>query len=243
MTVVARYEEVARSLSQRIEDGSYPVGSKLPTEVNLADSYAVSRATVRSALDSLERLGMVSRRRKIGTLVESAQPTSGYTRTVTNMNDLVQYSVETRRLVLSRDEVVADQALADRIGGHAGDAWTLIRMLRLGELGEELPVCHTDVYLDPEVAAIVGDRLERPDGLINEIVERCTGRLTDRVEQRIRACALPKGLAAQLKAEAGSPCLEITRRYVESSGAVAQVTVSIHPGDRFDFNVPMQRQR
>lgn len=241
--MAARYEEVARSLSLRIEDGSYPVGSKLPTEMKLADSYAVSRATIRSALDSLERSGIVSRRRKVGTTVESVQPTSGYARTVTNMNDLLQYSVETRRRVLSRDDVVADQSLADRIGGSAGETWTQIRMLRLGELGEESPVCHTDVYLEPRVAAIVGDRLERPDGLINEIVERCTGRLTDRVEQRIRACALPKDLAEQLRAEAGSPCLEITRRYVESSGAVAQVTVSIHPGDRFDFNVPMQRQR
>ncbi|NMM88710.1 hypothetical protein B2J88_30930 [Rhodococcus sp. SRB_17] len=241
--MVARYEEVARSLALRIEDGSYPVGSKLPTEMKLADSYAVSRATVRSALGSLESVGMVSRRRKIGTTVESVQPTSGYTRTVTNMNDLLQYSVETRRLVLSRDDVVADQSLVDRIGGQAGDPWTRISMLRLGDLGEESPVCHTDVYLDPDVAATVGDRLERPDGLINEIVERCTGRLTDRVEQRIRACALPKDLAELLHAEAGSPCLEITRRYVESSGAVAQVTVSIHPGDRFDFNVSMHRQR
>ncbi|MCJ0904221.1 GntR family transcriptional regulator [Rhodococcus sp. ARC_M6] len=241
--MVARYEEVARSLALRIEDGSYPVGSKLPTEMKLADSYAVSRATVRSALGSLESVGMVSRRRKVGTTVESVQPTSGYTRTVTNMNDLLQYSVETRRLVLSRDAVVADQSLVDRIGGQAGDPWTRISMLRLGDLGKESPVCHTDVYLDPDVAATVGDRLERPDGLINEIVERCTGRLTDRVEQRIRACALPKDLAELLHAEAGSPCLEITRRYVESSGAVAQVTVSIHPGDRFDFNVSMHRQR
>lgn len=240
--VVARYEEVAQSLTRYIEDGTYLVGGKLPTELELAEQYAVSRSTIRSALDYLQRLGMVSRQRRIGTHVESVRPTTGYARTVANMNDLVQYSVETRRLVLGRAEIAADQAVVDQIGGLVGQSWAHLRMLRLGDIGEDRPLCHTDVYLDPEVAALVQGLLDRPDGLINEIIERCTGRLTDRVEQRIRARALPKELAEPLHAAAGSPCLEITRRYVESSGAVNQVTVSIHPSDRFEFNVPMHRQ-
>src|SRR4051812_25956696 len=111
MVVMARYEEVARSLARQIESAHYPVGGRLPTEIELAETYAVSRSTVRAALDPLERLGMVSRRRKVGTVVEAVRPTTGYARTVTTMNELVQYSVETRRKVLSRGEVVVGKEL------------------------------------------------------------------------------------------------------------------------------------
>lgn len=242
--MVARYEEVARSLARRIEDATYPVGSQLPPEVELASAYAVSRSTVRSALDSLERLGMVSRRRRIGTRVEAVRPTTGYARTVTTMNELVQYSTETRRSVLGQREVVADADLAALLGCERGRPWVHLRMLRLDEVGgldEQRPLCHTDVYLDPDVAAVVGDRVARPDGLINEIVEQCTGRMTVRVDQRIRACSLPSDLATVLRADVGSPALQIARRYVERSGDVAQVTVSVHPADRFEFTVSMER--
>lgn len=241
--MVARYEEVARSLTLCIEDATYPLGSQLPTELELAESYAVSRATIRSALDSLERLGLVSRRRRLGTRVEAVRPTTGYARTVTSMNELVQYSTETRRMVIDQQQIVADPILADKIGGVAGQHWTHIRMLRLGELAEERPLCHTDVYLDPEVADKVGDRVNEPGGLINEIVERCTGRVTVRVEQCIRACAVSVDLADLLHAPVGSPALEIVRRYVQGSGGLSQVTVSIHPADRFEFVVSMERQR
>lgn len=242
--MAARYEEVARSLARRIEDATYPVGSQLPPELELASAYAVSRATVRSALDTLERLGMVSRRRRVGTRVEAVRPTAGYARTVTTMNELVQYSTETRRSVLGRSEIVTDDDLAALIGSEPGRPWVHLRMLRLDEisgLDEARPLCHTDVYLEPDVALVVGDRLARPDGLINEIVEQCTGRMTVRVEQRIRACSLPADLVDVLHAEEGSPALQIVRRYVERSGDTAQVTVSLHPADRFEFTVSMER--
>jgi DNA-binding GntR family transcriptional regulator len=232
---------VARSIARQIEMARYPVGSRLPTEFELAEAYAVSRSTVRSALDSLERLGMVSRRRRVGTTVESVRPTTGYARTVMTMNELVQYSEETRRKVLGRRELVADDDLAARLGVRPGRRLVHLTMVRLDGFGEERPLCHTDVYLDPDVAKAIGDRAERPEGLINEIVERCTGRMTDRVEQSLRACSLPGELAGILHADPGSPALEIVRRYVDGTGEASQVTVSVHPGDRFEFTMAMTR--
>lgn len=238
---MARYEEVARSLTRRIEDSTYPVGSRMPTELDLADEYAVSRATIRSALANLERMGMVTRRRRIGTVVDSVRPKIGYARTVTSMSDLVQYSTETRREVLGRGPVVADVALARKLRCKPGERWMHITMLRHNDADPTKPLCHTDVYLVPEVAEMVGTRVEQPDGLINEIVERVTGRLTDRVEQHLSARAIPEELSEILHADAGSPALEIVRRYVEGSGTVGQVTVSLHPADRFEYTVIMER--
>lgn len=240
--MTARYEEVARSLARQIETGNHPIGSKLPTEIELAAQYAVSRATVRSALDSLERQGLVTRRRRVGTTVVALRPTGGYARTVSSMQDLVQYSTETTREVVGVAEIVADEDLARLLGVRAGQHWAHVRMLRLDQRGRTQPVCHTDVYLTPEVAELVGDRLEQPEGLISEIVEQVSGRLVDKVAQRISAVAVPVELAEVLGVPVGAPALRIVRRYVEASGAVSQVTVSVHPADRFEYSVEMERR-
>ncbi|WP_425568812.1 GntR family transcriptional regulator, partial [Nonomuraea antimicrobica] len=39
------YREVARKLRNKIKDGVYPLGSKLPTEVELAEELGVNRVT------------------------------------------------------------------------------------------------------------------------------------------------------------------------------------------------------
>lgn len=53
------YKDVARLLMGKIADGTYPVGSKLPAERELAAQYKVSRPTVREAVIALEVRGLV----------------------------------------------------------------------------------------------------------------------------------------------------------------------------------------
>ncbi|NSL19695.1 GntR family transcriptional regulator, partial [Tatlockia micdadei] len=73
-----RYAQVARDLSERIASGEYAVGALLPTELELCDRYGVSRHTVRAAIAELQQSGLVSRRKKVGTRVEAAQPHAHY---------------------------------------------------------------------------------------------------------------------------------------------------------------------
>lgn len=59
------YEIVLHSIS----DGTYPPGSMLPSENQLAQRYQVSRPTIRTAFTRLADRGYVIRRRGVGTLV------------------------------------------------------------------------------------------------------------------------------------------------------------------------------
>lgn len=53
------YQELARQLTAELVGGTYPVGSRLPAERELAAHYAVSRPTVREAIIALEVQGLV----------------------------------------------------------------------------------------------------------------------------------------------------------------------------------------
>ena len=57
------HELVARQLRQAIISGQFPPGARLPTEVELCESFGVSRATIREALGSLVGQGLIAKAR------------------------------------------------------------------------------------------------------------------------------------------------------------------------------------
>jgi len=74
---VRLYRRVADDLAQSIRDGVYRPGEKLPAERELAESFGVSRPTVREAMIALEIFGVVEIRHGSGIYViepANAQP-------------------------------------------------------------------------------------------------------------------------------------------------------------------------
>ena len=67
------YRQIADQLRQLIAHGEYPVGSRLPTERELADMLGVSRPTVREALIALEVEGRLRIRVGSGIYVTAQQ--------------------------------------------------------------------------------------------------------------------------------------------------------------------------
>lgn len=65
------YIEIYNKLKQDIIIGKYPPGSMLPTEMELADMFYVSRITVQKAMQLLRKDGFISRTAGRGTFVES----------------------------------------------------------------------------------------------------------------------------------------------------------------------------
>lgn len=63
------YMHVARRLQQSIKLGHYPVNSRLPSEREIAETFGVSRPTVREATIVLELRGLVEMRHKAGARV------------------------------------------------------------------------------------------------------------------------------------------------------------------------------
>ena len=64
-----QYQEIGQHLRQQILDGNYPVGSRLPPERQLAETWGVSRTIVREALLMLELEGTVDIRQSSGVYV------------------------------------------------------------------------------------------------------------------------------------------------------------------------------
>lgn len=67
---VSLSDQIAERLRKMIAEGEFPVGSKLPSEGDLASTFGVSRLTVRMALQKLNTQGLTATRPGDGTFVK-----------------------------------------------------------------------------------------------------------------------------------------------------------------------------
>lgn len=84
---VRLYRQIADLLSERIDQGMFPIGTLLPAERELAQQLGVSRASVREALIALEVAGKVSIRVGHGVQILEAMPRPGYLDAVSDIPD------------------------------------------------------------------------------------------------------------------------------------------------------------
>ncbi|HEY0316001.1 MAG TPA: FadR/GntR family transcriptional regulator [Sphingomonas sp.] len=71
------YARVSTDLGAQIAEGVFPVGARLPSERHLAQTYGVSRPTVREAIIALELDGLVEVKMGSGVYVVSRLPKGG----------------------------------------------------------------------------------------------------------------------------------------------------------------------
>ncbi|MGE8472769.1 MAG: UTRA domain-containing protein, partial [Paraburkholderia hospita] len=55
------------------------------------------------------------------------------------------------------------------------------------------------------------------------------------------AVNVSREMAELLRVEAGTAALEIVRRYLDSSGVAFEVSVSLHPAERFSVSMRLKR--
>jgi GntR family transcriptional regulator len=237
-----RYAELADQLIEAIGNGTFEVGAALPSELDLSAQFGVSRATVRSALEKVQQLGLISRRKRAGIRVEANKPRVAYEQSLSSVEDLVQFAVVTERHVQSIGEVSASPTLAAQLGVETGSRWLRVELLRVDAAKPDEPICWTDVYLEATVGAGIRRELRKSSGLICGMVEERFGRSVREVRQEIRAVGVPARLAKPLAVEADGHALEITRHYVDQHGAVFEVTVSVFPANRFTYALQLRRQ-
>ncbi|HEY4349640.1 MAG TPA: GntR family transcriptional regulator [Paraburkholderia sp.] len=237
-----RYAELADQLIEAIGNGTFEVGAALPSELDLSAQFGVSRATVRSALEKVQELGLISRRKRAGIRVEASKPRVAYEQSLSSVEDLVQFAVVTERHVQSIGEVSASPTLAAQLSVETGSRWLRVELLRADAAKPGEPICWTDVYLEATVGAGIRRELRKSSGLICGMVEERFGRSVREVRQEIRAVGVPARLAKPLAVEADGHALEITRHYVDQHGAVFEVTVSVFPANRFTYALQLRRQ-
>jgi DNA-binding GntR family transcriptional regulator len=232
---VPRYRQLTATLRDAIAAGEYPVGSLLPTEIEISRRFGVSRHTVRDALRILSSAGLIQRRRRVGTIVTAQNKAKEFVQPLPGFDEVMQYSRDIRLVVESYDGPFACP-LADELALDS-EAWMRID----GRRGPEDRLIGLTTIIIRRDCVPPRSLLEKLDTSLGELIETSTDLVVGRIDQEISAVSIERAAARILKATTGAPALRARRLYYESRGDLFLVTESIHPADRFSYRLSFAR--
>jgi GntR family transcriptional regulator len=239
-----RYLQVARELKRAIADGRYPVGAKLPTELELCTQFDVSRFTAREAIRVLSTAGLIHRRQRVGTVVIATPDEARYTHNASRVNDLLQYATDTELRFVYVGRIALSKAQARELEAETGQEWIYAVGLRVapGTDGAvpRRPICITRLYLNPLLKGMEA-RLRGRQGAVYALIESDYGLSIERVEQELQGVVLGADDAANLDARAGEPALRVVRRYYDARGRLLELAENVHPSDRFSYRMQLRK--
>src|SRR5215510_3299988 len=152
------YAQVEQVIIDRISNGSLPADSRLPSEDSLVQEYAVSRTTIRAAIQSLVQRGLVEIRRGKGTFVTHPKITQELTELTGFVEDMQALGRHPTAKILDQQIVAANQLVARRLALPLGAPVVRIQRVRLADY---MPLSYDETYLPTELGEkVMADNLD-----------------------------------------------------------------------------------
>lgn len=236
-----RYAELGDLLQGGIERGDYPVGSLLPTELELCERYQVSRHTARAALAQLITAGLVQRRPGSGTRVIAQREAMRYEHEIDSLDLLMQYGNATRLQVLEARRLKAVDGVSKQLEIAVGKEYLHLSGLRMEEPSRE-PIAVTDMLVPLRPNTPAEELLDLSSSARTVAGFLDSARLS-RVEQVFDAASLTAAEARLLGVKDSEPAMRVQRHYRDAGERLLMVAISKHPPGRFAYSMVLSRNR
>jgi GntR family transcriptional regulator len=234
---VPLYTQLRELLRQRILDGTYESHEQMPSENELVVRFAVSRITVRQALNDLQREGLIFRIHGKGTFVSRPKAIQSLARLEGLGEALSTSGFDISSHVLGHRVVRADAQVAEGLGISYRDEVMEIRRVRcINREPMSLDVTYFPVTIGRRV--IKAD-LQRRD--IFAILETDLGISLGNAELQLSAMLADAELAEILGLSSGAAVLRIQRLTHAAGGAPIDFEYLYHRGDSFQYRINLER--
>ena len=220
------YATVKAALRERIAQGGWEPGVRLPSERELVQAFGCARMTVHRALRELEEEGLIERRQGSGSYVAELHPISNLLE-VRDIDAEIRergHAHTTRVCSVTREKADAGTSAAMRLPRGA-----TVYHVQLVHLESGVPIQLEDRHVNPALA---------PDLLAHDFTQVTPSfvlfehaPLTE-AEQVVEAVLATPEQARWLDVAEGSALLMVSRRTV-SQGVVASIARLYHPGARY----------
>lgn len=108
------YIQLKKAVQSAIANGAFSSGDKIPTEIELSETYNVSRITVRKAIEELVNEGYLTKRQGKGTFVNAPKIGRKIEHVISFTAACKANGVSSHSVVTERTKLKADQETAER---------------------------------------------------------------------------------------------------------------------------------
>jgi len=229
------YRQLAERLENDIRAGRLKPGEQLESEALLTQRYAVSRITVRQAIEALAQKGILVRKQGKGTFVTRPAVRHDLRRPHGLFDSLFSQAANARTQLLRYTLDVPPEAVAEAMHLAPGDkALALDRLYLIGSR----PIGLAQVWLDPAIQRIPR---ERAASISTAEMLRETGMVIERSEISIRAETAGAATGKLLKISPRAAVLVHRRRCLGEDGAAKEVARLSVCSDSYEFVASTRR--
>jgi GntR family transcriptional regulator len=219
-----------------IADPQYANGKLIPNEVDLARQLAISRTTIRQALNKLVYEGLLIRKKGIGTKVSGSTVSS-------KSNNWLSFSQEmkARGIPIKNFELHVSWMLPTEQIANFFEISTDKKILKLERLRgkPEGPFVYFVSYFHPRVGLTGDEDFKRP---LYEILEKDYLVVANLSQEEISAIAADKFIAGKLEVEQGSPILMRKRFVFDQGERPIEYNLGYYRADSFVYTIESRRE-
>lgn len=228
------YRRVRDQLKAELDRGLWKPGDMLPTEAELGAVYGVSIGTVRQAVMSLVREGLITRRSGKGTFVTRLDGSRSLSRFFRFRESASGEALDpTIKVVTVRKLRAAPAGVAEDMRLTRRDP---VLFMRRALLQDGVPICLYDSYLPFERVADL-DRDLLGSQRLYQVLEQQLGIHVVAAEEKLRAGVVMGDEAALLDVADGSPVILIERTTYTHNGVVIEWRKTTGRSDRFVYRI------
>ena len=225
-------------LRDQISNGKYAAGSVLPSEARLAETYRVSRVTVRRALGALAEDGLIDKRMGAGSIVRAGTPEPASLSA--DMATLIPQVADIGRLssvrLLAFSYGPASEPVARAMGLEAGARMqTAVRVRVAGDT----PFSHLITHV-PESIAQSYSEADLATSPLFQLLER-SGVCIASAHQSVTATLASPEVAEALDIAEGTPLLSLTRVVRDADGRGVEHLTALYRPDMFHLEMDLHR--
>lgn len=219
-----------------IADPQYANGKLIPNEVDLARQLAISRTTIRQALNKLVYEGLLIRKKGIGTKVSGSTVSS-------KSNNWLSFSQEmkARGIPIKNFELHVSWILPTEQIANFFEITTDKKILKLERLRgkPEGPFVYFVSFFHPRVGLTGDEDFKRP---LYEILEKDYLVVANLSQEEISAIAADKFIAGKLEVEQGSPILMRKRFVFDQGDRPIEYNLGYYRADSFVYTIESRRE-
>ncbi len=226
-------------LRDRIQQEGLDAHAPMPTEAELAETYGVSRTTVRQAVLALVYEGLLYRQRGNGTFVAPRKVEEDLNNLRSLAEELEEQGITAGARTLSTGCEAPPDAVAAELRIATGDKVFRCERLRLAD-GEPIAV-EQGYWAGPAVLRLAA---ENPDeAFFYHLVEDVYGIPLGEAELSIEAVQADERLAALLHVRPRSSLLLVRRLTRTAAGQPIELCTTYYRGDRYKYRLTALRRR
>lgn len=222
-------------LRELIKSPDYINGKLLPNEVDLAKRLAISRTTLRLAINKLVYEELLVRKKGVGTRVAAPKFSSKSKNWMSFSQEMSNRGIPVKNFELHVSWVVPENSVIAFFDLKEDQKVLKLERLR-GK--EDDPFVYFISYFHPRVGLTGEEDFKRP---LYEILEKDYNIVADLSQEEIDAKAADKFVAAKLEIPIGDPILSRKRFVFDPSGRPIEYNLGFYRAESFTYTVESKR--